>query len=173
MEYRTDDVGPALRRLRKARGLSQEQVAATMGISRTGPSRYEQPGTNLQISNLLAYLSAIGATLDDLLHELAGGDEADELSEALDEQIRLVNERILHRSGHRRLARSLLERFGGADPPPELRAMADLIDDQDRRIADQDQRIADQDRRLREIEAERRGEDGDSAGGSNGGEAEG
>ncbi len=168
MSYRTDDIGPALRRLRKAHGLSQEQVAAELGISRTGPSRYEKPGTNMQLSSLLAYLQAIDATFEDLHRELHGGVDAepDELSEALDEQIRLVEERIQNRSGHRRLALSLMERFGGPELPQELRVMAELIDDQDQRLREQDER-------LRRLEAEREEDDDDPpVDGSSGGSAE-
>ncbi|MCP3959628.1 MAG: helix-turn-helix transcriptional regulator [bacterium] len=143
-----EDVGPALRRLRKARGLPQVEVAAEMGISRTGPSRYEQPGTNLQLSNLLGYLAAIDATLDDLHRELAG--DADEPNGPVDERIAI-------RTGHGGLARSLLERFAGTDAAPELRVLADLIDDQDRR--------------LRRLEALQDAEDRDPPVGGSGGQA--
>ncbi|MCP3958289.1 MAG: hypothetical protein GY719_10600 [bacterium] len=62
-----------------------------------------------------------------------------------------VDDRIAIRTGHRGLARSLLERLAGADAAPELRVLADLIDDQDRR--------------LRRLEERQEGEDQDPPGG--------
>ena len=143
--YGLEDVGPALRRLRKARGLRQGEVAAKMGISRNGPSRYEQPGTNLQLSNLLGYLDALGATFDDLHRELTGEVEKDPLNAALDEQIRISDERMRDEPAYRRLAMRLLERFGGPEVAPELRALAELIDEQDRRLRKLEARSADDD----------------------------
>lgn len=122
------DLGPALQRLREGRGLIQAEVAQRLGRSVQTISRLEQPGSNPQSSSLFRYLDAIGATLAEL------GAEMGAPADPLDEAVALVDHRLRAEPGYRRLARGMLERFGGADLDHTLRAMADLIDEQDGRL---------------------------------------
>ncbi len=164
MTYDRDQLGPALRALREARGLKQADVARAIGRSEPNVSRLERPGGNPQAASLLAYLEAVGATLADLHHELADHDAA--VGEALDRQVAAGRARIADEPSYRRLARGLLERFGGPELPPGLRALADLIDEQDARLADHEAQLRELERRLPPG-----GEEG-GAGGADGGPVE-
>lgn len=67
------ELGQKLRRLREARGLSQERVAHVAGISAFTYFKFEKgeskPGTpmNPQLLTLLALSQALGVRLDELL----------------------------------------------------------------------------------------------------------
>ncbi len=82
---KTSQVGPALRRLRKQRRLTQAEVAERLGLNRTGASRYEAASSNLTTSNLRQYLAAIGASLTDLDQALKDPPDPPERPDALDE----------------------------------------------------------------------------------------
>lgn len=58
-----------LTRLRVARGLSQTQVAARMGTSQSAVARLEAGQTDLRLSTLSRYASAIGAELGFAVHD--------------------------------------------------------------------------------------------------------
>ncbi len=165
MTYDRERLGPALKALREARGLKQADVARAIGRSEPNVSRLERAGANPQASSLLAYLEAIGADLEDLHGELAERDPA--ISAALEQQIAAGKARIADEPSYRRLARDLLERFGGAQLPSGLRAIADLIDEQGDRLEEHEAEIEAIKRRLPP------GGDQGGADGSDGGPVEG
>ncbi len=113
-----DHLGPALQQLRKSRGLKQGEVAVRIGRTVQIVSRIEQPGSNPYLSSLLRYLTAIDASLDDL-HAA--------LSEMLVQQ---HPEGELESPGR---AAAILQRYRSR-ATPTLCALADLIDEQDRRL---------------------------------------
>ena len=149
MDYGQDDVGPALQRLRKAAGLQQKEVARA--IERSGPnvSRIEQPGSNPKLGTLLRYLAAVGANFEDLHRELREG-----ASDPLDDAVAAVDQRIREDPAFRQLARGMLERFGGPEPPPALQALADLIDRQGDQLEQQQRQLEVYEGRLRRVEGE-------------------
>lgn len=67
------ELGHALKRLRSARGLSQEQLAYEAGLSRYTYQKFEKgestPGTaaNPSLRNVMALAQVLGVSLDDLL----------------------------------------------------------------------------------------------------------
>ncbi len=138
MTYHRDDIGPALKVMRKARRLKQSDVAKTIGRSEPSISRLERAGSNPQLSNLLSYLDALDANLLDLHHQLA---QKDPVSLALDQQFAQSEQRLKADPAYRQMARDLIERFGGGDLPPGLRAMAGLLDEHDARLRAIEQRL--------------------------------
>lgn len=146
MDYGHDDVGPALKRLREAAGLAQNQLAAKIGRSGANVSRIERAGCNPKLASLLRYLEAIGADLEDLHRELR------ESVDPLDEAVAAVHQRIIDDPTYRQLARGMLERFGGPEPPPALRALADLIDRQGEQIEQHSLEMGEVKGRLGELE---------------------
>ena len=64
------NIGPALQRLRKSRGLTQRQLAARLGRSPQNVSRIEQYGSNPFLGTMLKYLDALGCSLTELHVEL-------------------------------------------------------------------------------------------------------
>ncbi len=149
MDYEHEDVGPALKRLREAAGLSGTELAAKIGRSGANVSRIERSGANPKLATLMRYLRAIGADLGELHREVR------EPGDPLDDAVAAVEQRIREDRSYRELARGMLERFGGAEPPPALRALADLIDRQGDQIEQQNDQIKDNDERLRRLEEER------------------
>ncbi len=140
MDYAHEDIGPALKRLREAAGIPQNQLAAKIRRSGANVSRIERSGSNPKVSSVMRYLRAIDADLGDLHRELrAGGDP-------LDDAVAAVDQRIREDPSYRRLAKSMLERFGGPEPPPALQALAALIDRQGDVLEQQGERL----RRLEE-----------------------
>ena len=146
MTYDRDQLGPALKALRESRGLKQSDVARAIGRSEPNVSRLERAGANPQAASLLAYLEAVGADLVDLHAELAERDDA--ISEALERQIAAGRARIADEPTYRRLASDLLARFGGAQLPAGLRAMAELIDEQGERLEEHEAELREIKRRL-------------------------
>ena len=63
---RLEYLGPALKRLRAAKGLTQEALAVKFGRQVQTISRLEQPGSDLKVSTLVRYLNALDATFEDL-----------------------------------------------------------------------------------------------------------
>ncbi len=149
MDYGHDDVGPALKRLREAAGLSGTQLAAKIGRSGANVSRIERSDSNPKMASLMRYLRAIDADLGDLHRELR------EPGDPLDDAVAAVNQRIREDPSYRRLAKSMLERFGGPEPPPALRALADLIDRQGEQLEQQVDEMKDYDERLQRLEGDR------------------
>ncbi len=136
MDYGHEDIGPALKRLREAAGIAQKELAAKIERSGANLSRIERPGSNPKVASLMRYLKAIDADLSDLAREVAEG-----VNDPLDDAVAAVDQRIREDKSYRALARSMLERFGGSDPPPALAALAELIDRQGDQIEQQDERL--------------------------------
>ncbi len=142
MGHGHEDIGPALKRLREAAGIAQNRLAAKIQRSGANLSRIERQGANPKVASLMRYLHAIDADLGDLDREIREGG-----SDPLDDAVAAVDQRIREDPTYRELARNMLERFGGPEPSPALRALADLID----RQADQ---LEDQGRRIRRLEGD-------------------
>ncbi len=148
MDYRPEDVGPALRRLRKAAKLQQKQVAGAIQRSGANVSRIERPGSNPKLASLLRYLEAIGGDLGELHRELRVQPADDPLEDA----VARVDQRIREDPTFRQLARGMLERFGGPEPPPALAALADLIDRQGDQLEQQAEVVRRQEEQMAEVE---------------------
>ena len=88
-------------------------------------SRLEQPGSNPKAATLLRYLNAIGADLDDLNRAF---------NDPLAREIREDDERLRTDPAYRDLVRGMLNDLGGPEPSPEIRAVLERIEDQERRI---------------------------------------
>lgn len=58
------DVGRALAKQRRSRGLSQQAVAELMGTSQPAIARLENGATNARLSTLARYAEAIGCRLN-------------------------------------------------------------------------------------------------------------
>lgn len=56
-----------IRRLRRARGLSQEELAGLLGVSRQSVSLWEQGETNPTMENIYAMAEVLGAGFDELM----------------------------------------------------------------------------------------------------------
>jgi transcriptional regulator with XRE-family HTH domain len=158
MDYGREDVGPALKRLREAAGIRQNRLAAKLRRSGANVSRIEREGSNPKLETVFRYLEAIGADFADLARELGEGDDP------LDELVATVDRKIREHSDYREMARGMLERFGDPEPPPALRALAELIDRQGEELAEHGER-------LRRLEGESAA--GDEPPGSAGGSADG
>ncbi len=122
---RLEDLGPALKRLRAAKGLTQEAVAVKFGRQVQTISRLEQPGANPKAKTLLRYLEAVGADLAALQRALA---------DPLAREIREDDERLRTDPAYRQLVRGMLTDLGGPTPAPEIRDVLERIEDQERRI---------------------------------------
>ena len=61
-----------LRELRKASGMTQEQLAAEFGVSVQAVSKWESGASDPSTSNLLALAKLYGVSAEDLLREAAG-----------------------------------------------------------------------------------------------------
>ncbi len=122
---RMEDVGPALKRLRVSKGLTQEAVAVKFGRQVQTVSRLEQSGSNPQVTTLLRYLNALGADLNDL---------QDMLDNPLTREIQ-EDDKLLEADGsYRELVRGMLSDLSGEQPVPEVKALLDRIDDLDKRL---------------------------------------
>lgn len=135
MDYGREDVGPALKRLREAAGIRQNRLAAKIRRSGANVSRIEREGSNPKLETLFRYLEAIDADFGALHEELGeGGDPLDELVATVDRKIR-------EDRSYRQMARDMLERFGGPEPPPALRALAEVIDSQGEQLVELGERL--------------------------------
>lgn len=67
--------GQKIQALRKGRGLTQEQLAARLGVSRQAVSRWELDETLPDTQNLLPLKEALGVSIDTLLDSTRGLDE--------------------------------------------------------------------------------------------------
>ncbi len=61
-----------IRRLRRARGLSQEELAHRLNVSRQSVSLWEQGVTNPTVENIYAMAEVLGASFDELMATPAG-----------------------------------------------------------------------------------------------------
>ena len=64
MEFRE-----VLTRTRKARGLSQEELASRLGVSRQAVSKWESGASDPSTTNLLALAKLFGVSAEELLKE--------------------------------------------------------------------------------------------------------
>ncbi len=93
-------IGQRIRKLRKARGLSQETLAERVDISVTHMSHIETGNTKLSLSVLVALAAALYVRTDDLLYDQALPTEhtveIDKIIRTLDgftpPQLRLIND---------------------------------------------------------------------------------
>ena len=65
-------LGEKLKMLRASRGLSQEQLAAELNVSRQAVSKWESGASDPSTSNLLALAKLYGVSAEELLREAAG-----------------------------------------------------------------------------------------------------
>lgn len=63
------EIGQRIRKIRKAQGFSQEDLAEQIGISTTHMSHIETGNTKLSLSVLVALANALKVRTDDLLFE--------------------------------------------------------------------------------------------------------
>ncbi len=63
------DIGQRIRKIRKARGLSQEQLAEKVGISTTHMSHIETGNTKLSLSVFVGIAAALKVQTDFLLYD--------------------------------------------------------------------------------------------------------
>ncbi len=121
--HQPEEIGPALARLRKKAHLTQEQVGVRIGRSKATAAAIESPRANPQLSSILRYLAAVGATLGDLNAELSGDAELN-ASDPVEDIVRLVDQRLRDEPLYRRSMAEKLERFGTGSTPAieELKA---------------------------------------------------
>lgn len=80
------EIGQRIRKIRKAHGLSQEELAEKVNISTTHMSHIETGNTKLSLSVLVDIAAALEVGTDDLIHgsETASGNPAlDEIAAVL------------------------------------------------------------------------------------------
>lgn len=75
------EVGAALRRARKSRGVTQEEVSAKAGKVSTFATKLEREGSNPEWESIRAYMEALGITWRDIA-EAAGELEAEPAEQA-------------------------------------------------------------------------------------------
>ena len=63
------EIGQRIRKVRKARGISQEKLAETVGISTTHMSHIETANTKMSLSTFVAIASALEVRTDELLYD--------------------------------------------------------------------------------------------------------
>ncbi len=123
---RLEELGPALKRLRAAKGLTQEAVAVRFGRQVQTISRLEQPGANPKAATLLRYLNALDASLEDLHRSL---------NDPLVMEIKEDDERLRTDGTYRELVHGMLSELGGPNPAPEIAEVLERIEDQERRLS--------------------------------------
>ena len=106
-------IGQRVRKYRKAQGLSQEELAARVGISVTHMSHIETGNTKLSLPVLVELACALGVQSDDLLFD-RGSERSRvlaELSDTLDrctaQQLRILTDIV-------KAAKIALDKYQGA-----------------------------------------------------------
>lgn len=69
-------IGEKLQKLRKARGLTQEELAAQVGVSRQSLSKWESDGALPDTANIILLADLFGVSTDYLLREAEAGQAA-------------------------------------------------------------------------------------------------
>lgn len=138
-------VGNALRQLRKAAGLTLEGLSELTSTSTSTCSRLERDDSNPTFSSLKRFLTGVGASLTDLDRVLAASDP-------LDEQVAKVRARIRDEPAYQRMAKGMMDRFAGPNPPRALAALIDYIDEHEARADGQEARTCDHEERLKRLE---------------------
>lgn len=93
-------IGQRIRKYRKARGLSQEQLSEKIGISVTHMSHIETGNTKLSLPVFVSLAEALDVQTDDFLHDEIGGRRIaiSEIKDLLDcastEQVRIISDII-------------------------------------------------------------------------------
>ncbi len=77
-------IGQRIRKIRKARGLSQEELAEKIGISTTHMSHIETGNTKLSLPVFVALSEALEVRTDDLLHDSANADRCSSVDAIVD-----------------------------------------------------------------------------------------
>lgn len=75
-------LGEKLQKLRKARGLTQEELASTVGVSRQSLSKWESDGALPDTANIIILADLFGVTTDYLLREVEADTPAAPVKEA-------------------------------------------------------------------------------------------
>lgn len=75
------EIGQRIRKIRKAHGLSQEELAEKIGISTTHMSHIETGNTKLSLPVLVSIASVLEVQTDDLLFEQANASRSNALNE--------------------------------------------------------------------------------------------
>lgn len=75
------EIGQRIRRIRKAHGLSQEELAEKIGISTTHMSHIETGNTKLSLPVLVSIASVLEVQTDDLLFEQVNASRSNALNE--------------------------------------------------------------------------------------------
>lgn len=94
-------IGQRIRKIRKARGLSQEKLAEQVGISTTHMSHIETANTKMSLSTFVELASALEVRTDELLYDNKPEDRSvsiDYITELLDDctiqQVRIIEDII-------------------------------------------------------------------------------
>ncbi|MBQ9967818.1 MAG: helix-turn-helix transcriptional regulator [Oscillospiraceae bacterium] len=77
-------IGQRIRKIRKARGISQEELAEKIGISTTHMSHIETGNTKLSLPVFVAISEALEVRTDDLLHDSVNADRSRSVDAILD-----------------------------------------------------------------------------------------
>ncbi len=117
--YDSGDIGPALPRLRRSRGLTQSEVAVRTKQAVQSVSRIEQPGSNPKVASVQRLLHGIGASFSDLQAELV----AMIAEEDADAKLKQPSREAL-----------MLRRLAASEDSPFLRALTGMLDDFERRL---------------------------------------
>lgn len=75
------EIGQRIRKIRKAHGLSQEELAEKIGISTTHMSHIETGNTKLSLPVLVSIASVLEVQTDDLLFEQTNASRSNALNE--------------------------------------------------------------------------------------------
>ena len=75
------EIGQRIRKIRKAHGLSQEELAEKVGISTTHMSHIETGNTKLSLPVLVSVASVLEVQTDDLLFEQTNASRSNALNE--------------------------------------------------------------------------------------------
>ena len=81
-------IGQRIRKIRKAHGLSQEELAEKVNISTTHMSHIETGNTKLSLPVLVDIATALEVRTDDLLNDISAGSTStvlDEIAEVLEQ----------------------------------------------------------------------------------------
>ena len=94
-------VGQRIRKIRKARGVTQEKLAERVGISTTHMSHIETANTKMSLSTFVEIASVLEVRTDELLYDDSPGDRSASIAsitELLDnctiQQVRIIEDLV-------------------------------------------------------------------------------
>jgi len=67
------NIGATIVNLRREKGVTQEQLARAVGVSKPAVSKWETGTADPSTSNLLALAKLFGVPAEELLHQATGG----------------------------------------------------------------------------------------------------